>query len=75
MEATYNYQDYFTKQRHSVRCELLGRNNTTATIRLLGYGPKGRPPGTTMRVKLKSVGIRPEPRLQNELNWHDWTDQ
>lgn len=74
MESTYKWMDYFTKQRHSVRCELLSRTNTTATIRLKGYGPQGRPPGSVMRVKLASVGIRKEPPVRMDLDWHDYTD-
>lgn len=74
MESTYKWMDYFTKQRHSVRCELLSRTNTTATIRLKGYGPQGRPPGSVMRVKLASVGIRKEPPVRIDMDWHEYTD-
>lgn len=74
MQATYRYTDYWTKQRHSCCCELLSRTNTTATIRLKEYGPKGRPPGSVMRVKLASVGIRKEPPIRMDLDWHDYTD-
>lgn len=74
MESTYKWTDYFTKQRHSCRCELLSRTNTMATIRLKGYGPQGRPPGSVMRVKLASVGIGKEQPLRLDLDWHAYTD-
>lgn len=78
MESTYKWTDYFTKQRHSCRCEVIGRGRTgtTATIRLKGYGPKGRPPGTLMNVKLSSIGMKPERQTyQVEIpDWHQWTD-
>ena len=74
MEATYKWTDYFTRQRHSCRCELLSRTQTTATIKLLGYGPRGRVPGSVMRVKLESVGIRRIKPVQMDLDWHNYTD-
>lgn len=77
MEAVYKWTEYFTKKRCQCRCEVLdrGRTGTTATIKLLEYGPGGRPPGTRMNVKLKSVGLKPERQVtQTELDWHRWTD-
>lgn len=76
MEATYKWMDYWTKQRHQCRCELLSRTNTTATIKLIEYGPNNRPPGSVMRVKLASVGIRKEVPVKMNLNldWHEYTD-
>ena len=67
MEATYRWTDYFSRQRHECRCELLARKTTTATIKLLGYGPNGRPPGSVMNVQLKSVGIHADRNAQNKL--------
>lgn len=78
MEATYTYQDYWTKQRHTVRCEVIDRGSATVFIRLREYGPQGRPPGTTMRVRKKSVKLPGETTaMQKELDlsWHDWTDK
>lgn len=74
MEATYKWTDYFTRQRLSCHCELLSRTQTTATIKLLGYGPRGRVPGSVMRVKLESVGIKRIKPVQMDLDWHIYTD-
>lgn len=74
MEATYKWTDYFTRQRLSCRCELLSRTQTTATIKLLGHGPRGRVPGSVMRVKLESVGIKRINPVQMDLDWHTYTD-
>lgn len=74
MERTYRWTEYFTRQRLSCKCELINRSRNTVTIRLKGYGPKGRPPGTVMNVKHESVGLRKEKPIQTELDWHDWTD-
>lgn len=53
--ATYHYMDFFTGSRHSVECEVVSMTDKTAVIRLKGFGPKGRRPGTIMRVHLKSL--------------------
>jgi hypothetical protein len=77
MEAIYKWKDWFSQQRHSCRCEVLGRGKTgtTAVIILKEYGPYGRPPGTKMTVKLSSIGLKPERQLKQEvLNWHNYTD-
>lgn len=75
MEAEYKWQDYFTRQQHKCRCEVIDRTATRVTIRLKGYGPKGKPPGTLMKVKPESVGIRKETQhAQLDLSWHEWTD-
>lgn len=74
MQAIYRYMDYWTKQRHSCRVTVLDRTGATALIRLNEFGPKGRPPGTTMRVRRKSLDIQEEKPVQTELNCHAWTD-
>lgn len=77
MEATYKWTEYFTRERRSCRCEIVGRGRTgtTATIVLKEYGPKGKPPGTRMNVKMSSVGLKPERQeVQGVLDWHAWTD-
>ena len=74
MIATYRYQDYWTKQRYSCRCLVEDRTGKSVLIRLLEFGPNGRPPGTRMRVRRKSLDLPEEKPVQTELNWHDWTD-
>lgn len=74
MQATYRYQDFWSKQRHSCRCDVLDRTGKSVLIRLLEYGPQGRPPGTKMRVQRKSLDIPEDKAVQTELNWHEWTD-
>ena len=76
MRAIYRYQDYFTKQRHQVRCLVEDRTGKSVLIKLLEFGPNGRPPGTRMRVRRKSVEMeQPEERVvQTDLSWHEYTD-
>jgi hypothetical protein len=78
--SVYYYLDWYTKQRRSARCEILSRTDKTAVIRLLEYGPKGKPPKTKMRVYLSSLDLpkpqepKQEPKHDQDLSWHDWTD-
>ena len=73
MTTVYRYTDWFTGQVKSCRCTVIGESAATVTIRLDEFGPKGRPPGTVMRVRRKSVRY---PRTVGEasLSWHEWTD-
>lgn len=78
MQAIYKWVDNYSRQVRSCICEVLGFGNTgkTVTIVLKGFGPKGRPPGTQMRVKPESVGIKrvQEPSVHETPDWHRWTD-
>lgn len=74
MEAIYKYMDYWTKQRHRCRCTVLDRSGKRVLIRLLEYGPQGKPPGTQMRVDRSHLDLKEEKAVQTELSWHDWTD-
>jgi len=57
----YRWLDYFTKQYRLTRCEVVESNGKTALIRLLGFGRNGTPPGTTLRVRIRSlVGYSPD---------------
>ena len=71
--ATYRYTDYYTGVSHTCRCTIIEYGVNTVRIRLDEFGPKGRPPGTVMRVRRSSVRC---PRLVDEskLSWHDYTD-
>lgn len=73
MDATYNFLDWWTKQMLSVPCKIISRTAKTAVIKLLTFGPRGRKPGDTMRVNIKSLeseALQPEP----DTSWHAWTD-
>lgn len=79
--TTYRYLDYFAGVYRTVRCQLLEHNDRTAKIKLLGFGPKGRQPGSLMRVHIKSLDWKkvlattdlktPETSVPA---WHAWTD-
>lgn len=71
--TTYRWLDYHAGVWRSARCEIVSESPRTMTIRLLGFGPKGRPPGTLMRVHIKSLDLE---RVVDttELSWHAWTD-
>ena len=71
--TTYRYLDYYAQAWRTVRCQLLSHNGKTANIRLLAFGPKGRPPGSEMRVHLKSLDWKQIVET-TDLSWHAWTD-
>ena len=73
MPYSYRYKDYFTGIVKMCRCTIVGYGRTTVKIRLDEFGPKGKPPGTTMWVQRKSVR-RPRSVDESKLSWHDWTD-
>lgn len=72
----YRWLDYFAKQYRLTRCEVLSANGKTAMIRLLGFGRNGTPPGTEMRVHIKSlVGFTPPepPSPPSSKDWRDYS--
>ena len=71
--TTYRYLDYFAGVWRTVRCQLVKQTDKTAIIKLLGFGPKGRPPGSLMRVLIKELDWKQIIR-NTDLSWHAWTD-
>ncbi len=71
--TTYRYLDYFAGVYRKCRCQMIGQNGKTAVIRLIDYGPKGKPPRTILRVHVKSLDLK---RIldSTELSWHQYTD-
>lgn len=72
-KTRYRYLDYFAGVWRTVKCQLLRQNGRTATIKLLEFGPKGRPPGSEMRVHIKSLDWKMVVDT-TDLSWHAWTD-
>lgn len=71
--TTYHYWDYFTATRRQCRCRIIEYGQRTLLIKLLDFGPKGKPPGTVMRVHKKSVDWKKVIDC-TELSWHQYTD-
>ena len=62
MKVFYRWLDYYGKRYCETECEVISDNGKTAMIRLKGYARNNTPPGTEMRVHLKSlVGYPPVP--------------
>lgn len=72
-ETFYNYWDYFRAMRRKCRCRILDQRPRTILIELLEFGPKGKPPGTRMRVHTKSVDLDNVVESP-DLSWHIYTD-
>lgn len=73
METTYRYLDYFAGVYRKCRCRLMSQNGKTAVIQLIEFGPKNKPPGTIMRVRVKSLDWN-KVIDHTQLGWHEYTD-
>lgn len=71
---TYTYLDFFNGEIRHAKCEVISKTRKTALIRLTEFGPKGRPPGSEMRVRLSSLGIVPDPPEGFDPDWRTYTD-
>lgn len=69
----YTWREAFAPVWHASRCEVLSYTDKTAEIRLLEYGKNGTPPGTVMRVRLKSLKGFIKPAV-TPPDWHGYTD-
>lgn len=71
----YRWRESFANVWHETRCEVLSHNDKTAVIKLKEFGKNGRPPGSQMRVQLKSlVGFddgRGKPSVDD--SWKEYT--
>lgn len=72
-ETNYHYWDYFAAKRRKCRCRVIDYGQKTVLIELLEFGPKGKPPGTRMRVHTKSIDWK-KVIQHTDLSWHEYTD-
>lgn len=70
----YRWREPFQDAWHETACEVVSHTDKTAVIRLSGFGKNQTPPGTVMRVRLKSLRgfALPEPE-RDEPDWHRYT--
>ena len=71
----YRWRESFANIWHETRCEVLSHNDKTAVIKLKEFGKNGRPPGSQMRVQLKSlVGFDDgKPKPAPDDSWKGYT--
>lgn len=71
----YRWLDYFKNEWYETKCEVISHTDKTAVIKLLGFGKNGTPPGTRMRVHLKSlIGFDYGNRKKPDMSWRRHTD-
>lgn len=76
MNATvrYRFLDFYANTWRTCRCYVMSHTDKTAIIKLVEFGPRGKTPGTIMRVSLKSLVGFETNRTEPDLSWHDYTD-
>lgn len=70
----YRYLDFYSNTWRICRCYVVSHTDKTAVIKLVEFGPRGRTPGSTMRVMIKSLIGFKQMSTEPDLSWHKYTD-